>query len=262
MTVPMTGLIVSRNEGHLLADRLRELSFCDELIVIDVASTDDTAAVAAANGARVVAHPFTRIAELVRPDVVHHASHDLLVMPDPDEEIPPALAAQIAELATTLAEDVGIVLVPWVFYFRGKRLRGTVWGGTGRKPIVARRSGNEFIPAVHKGLRLRPGYRMERIEPSGGNALRHHWVSGYREFVKKHVRYLRIEGPARALTGDITGFRALVQTPYRAFKECYVDRQGRLDGFDGLALSLMYAVYRTGSDIALIRELRRRKAKV
>lgn len=258
--VAMTGLVVSHNEGHLIGARLRELGFCDELIVIDVASTDDTAVVAELNGARVVAHPFTRIAELVHPDVVHHARHDLIVIPDPDEEIPPALAARTAALAGSLADDVAIVVAPRIFYFRGRPLRGTVWGGIGGKPFVARRSLTEFVPAVHRGLKPREGFRVERIEATDALAIRHHWVSGYREFVRKHLRYIRIEGRARAITGEVTGYRALVRTPWRAFRECYLERNGRLDGLDGLALSLLYALYRTASDVALILELRHRKA--
>jgi hypothetical protein len=126
---------------------------------------------------------------------------------------------------------------------------------------VVRRSGAEFIPAVHRGMTTLPGYRFERIPWSGDNAIKHHWVSGYREFLKKHVGYLRIEGPARALTGDITGFRALVRTPGRSFRECFVTRKGYLDGVHGFVLSVLYALYKTGSDIALIRELRRTEAR-
>jgi len=258
----MTALVVSHNEAHFIGDRLRELSFCDELLVVDVASTDDTVAVAEASGARVIPFPFTRIAELVHPHVVGEARHDLILLSDPDEEIPFALASQLAALPGALDDDVALVFVPRIFYFRGRPLRGTVWRGAGGKALVARRGAAEFVPAVHKGVAMRPGFRRLVIEWDGENAIRHHWVSGYREFIKKHIRYIRIEGPARALTGDITGLRALVKTPYRAFKLCYFDREGKLDGLDGLALSVLYAIYRTGSDIALIRELRRSKRPV
>jgi glycosyltransferase involved in cell wall biosynthesis len=261
--VPMTGLIVSHNEGHLIGDRLGELAFCDELIVVDVASTDDTAAVAEAHGARVIPHPFARIAELVHPGVVDQARNDLVVIPDPDEEIPPALARQVAELPGTLADDVAIVVVPRIFYFRGRPLRGTIWGGTsGGKPLVISRSRAEFIPAVHHGMKPRPGYRWEKIEWDGQNAMRHYWASGYREFLHKHVRYIRIEGPARALVGEITGYRALVHTPHTSFRQSFIERKGYLDGVHGFLLSALYALYRTGSDLALIRHLRRGRAPV
>jgi glycosyltransferase involved in cell wall biosynthesis len=259
--VPMTGLIVSHNEGHLLADRLRELAFCDELIVIDVASTDDTTAVAEAHGARVVPHPYARIAELIHPEVVGEARNDLVVIPDPDEEIRPALSRRLAELPASLPEDVAAVVVPRIYYFRGRPLRGTIWGA-GRKLLVVRRSGADFIPAVHRGVRVKPGYRSEEIAWDGSNEIRHHWASGYREFIRKHARYPAIEGPARALTGEITGYRALVRTPDRSFRQCFVERKGYLDGFHGFALSVLYAIYRTASDVALIRELRRIKASL
>jgi len=258
----MTALVVSHNEGHLIGDRLHELSFCDELLVVDVASTDDTAAVAEAHGARVIPRPFARIAELVHPHVIDQARHDLVILSDPDEEIPPALARRLAELPGTLEDDVGLVFAPRIFYFRGRPLRGTIWGGSGGKGLVARRSGTEFIPAVHRGVQPRPGFRRILIEWDGENAIRHHWVSGYGEFLKKHVRYIRIEGPARALTGEITGFKALVRTPDRSFRECFVTRKGYRDGLHGLALSVLYALYKTASDVALIRELRRAKASV
>lgn len=258
--VPMSALVVSHNEGHLVGARLRELSFCEELLVVDVASTDDTAAVAEACGARVISRPFARIAELVHPHVVREARNDLIVLSDPDEEIPPALARRLASLPSTLADDVALVFAPRIFYFRGRPLRGTIWGGHGGKGLVARRSGTEFIPAVHRGLQMRPGYRREVIEWDGENAIRHLWASGYREFIKKHLRYIRIEGPARALTGEITGFKALVFTPYRSFWQCFVTRQGYRDGVHGFVLSVLYALYRTASDVALIRELRRTRA--
>jgi glycosyltransferase involved in cell wall biosynthesis len=257
--VPMTGLIVSHNEAHWLRDRLRELAFCDDLVVVDVASTDETAAVAEANGARVVPHEWAQIAELVHPDVIDEARNDLVVLPDPDEAIPPRLAEQLAELPQTLDDDVGVVIAPRIYYFRGKPLRGTIWGGTSGKRLVARRSGATFVPAVHYGVQVRPGFRIVHIDYDGTNAMQHLWASGYRDFVRKHLRFVRIEGPARALLGEITGYRAAVHTPWRSFKVSFVERKGYLDGFRGFALSVLYAAYRTASDLALIRELKRRR---
>jgi glycosyltransferase involved in cell wall biosynthesis len=255
--VPMTALIVSHNEAHLLPDRLRELSFCAERIVVDVASTDDTAAVAAAHGARVVPHPFVRVSDIVHPNVIGEASHDLVVLPDPDEAVPPALAAQLAALPRTLADDVGVVIVPRIYYFAGRPLTGTIWGGVSGKRFVVRRTGASFTGAVHQGVQVRPGFRIDHVTYDGANAIHHLWATGYRDFVEKHVRYVRIEGHARALMGEITGFRAAARTPFRSFRESFFRQKGYRDGLRGLVLSALYAAYRTGSDVSLIRELRR-----
>jgi (heptosyl)LPS beta-1,4-glucosyltransferase len=260
--VPITGLIVSHNEAYLIGDRLQELSFCDELIVVDVASTDETAAVAERNGARVIPHPFVRVSDIVHPNVMHEVANDLVILPDPDEAIPPSLAERLASLPKTLDPDVGVVIAPRTYYFGGRPLKGTIWGGTSGKRLVARRSGVTFTGAVHQGIQVRPGFRIEHIEYDGTNAIQHLWASGYRDFVEKHARYVRIEGHARALMGDVTGFRALARTPFRSFRECFVRQKGYRDGARGFVLSTLYALYRTGSDLSLIRELRRRGAGV
>lgn len=259
---PLTGLIVSHNEGHLLADRLRELAFCDELIVVDVASSDDTARVAELHGARVVPHPFARIAEIVHPDVTDEPRNDLVVLLDPDERVPATLAAQLDDLSRDLPHDVGIVVVPRIYYFGRTPLRGTIWGGISGKRLVARRSGTQFTGAVHQGVQLREGFRLETLQFDGTNGLHHLWVKGYRDFIRKHVRYVRIEGAARASMGEVVGVRALLKTPFRSFKACFVTQRGYRDGLRGLVLSLLYAAYRTGSDLSLIRELRRRAPRL
>ncbi len=45
----MTAMVSSHNEARLLEACLATRAFCDELIVIDIASDDDTSAVAEAN---------------------------------------------------------------------------------------------------------------------------------------------------------------------------------------------------------------------
>ena len=50
------------------------------------------AVAAAAHGARVVHHGFVPIAEAARVTVAPQARHDWLLVVDPDEEVPPALA--------------------------------------------------------------------------------------------------------------------------------------------------------------------------
>ncbi len=53
-TLRLSGMVVAQNEAPRLADCLRSLAFCDELIVVDGYSDDDTPQLAKAFGARVV----------------------------------------------------------------------------------------------------------------------------------------------------------------------------------------------------------------
>jgi glycosyltransferase involved in cell wall biosynthesis len=256
-TVPATAMVGSHNEAALLSRCLPSIAFCDEIIVIDIDSHDRTAEVAREHGARVIRHSWVPIAERARLELVDEAKHDWLLFFDPDEVMPAALAARIAELLPSLDPDVAVIECPWQFYFRGKPLRGTIWGGITRKRVLARRGAAELQPTVHSGTRLRTGYRSETIEFTGDNAIAHHWAHGYRDLIQKHWRYLKLEGPDRAGQGVVTGYRDIVRTPWPAFRESFVDRRGYRDGLTGFLLSIVWSAYSTGAKIALLRVLRR-----
>lgn len=254
---PVTAIVSSHNEARLLDRCLPTLGFCEELIVIDIASDDDTTAVARRHGARVLHHDWVPIAERARLELVGEASHDWLLFMDPDEAVPATLAAELTELVPRLAEDVGVVDCPWQFYFRDRPLRGTVWGGISRKRTLARRGGAELRPTVHSGTKPLPGRRVEVVEYSGDNAILHYWAAGWRPLIEKHWRYLGLEGRDRLAQGLVTGVRDILATPLPAFYESFVRRKGYRDGLTGLGLSLLWAAYSTGAKIALLRELRR-----
>ena len=72
--------------------------------------------------------------------VAPQARHDWLLVVDPDEEVPPALAREVAALLPTLEDDVAAVDAPRQYYFAGRPLRGTVWGGPNKRRLLVRRS--------------------------------------------------------------------------------------------------------------------------
>jgi Glycosyl transferase family 2 len=253
----ISAIVTSCNEASLLSRALSGISFCDELIVVEVCSGgDDAARVAEQFGARFVRHRHVRIAEAARVTVAPDASHDLLLIIDPDEEVPPALAREILALAEHLPDDVAAVDAPLQFHFRGRRLRGTVWGGPNRRRMLARRSAVELTPTIWGGMRLHDGYRLLTLPFSEETAIVHHWSSGWRDLIAKHRRYLRQEAFDRAAAGHVTGWRKVLQTPIESFRESFFTKRGYLDGFTGLGLSLFWAGFRTASEIQLFRQLR------
>jgi glycosyltransferase involved in cell wall biosynthesis len=254
---PLTAIVSSHNEARLLERCLPTLAFCEELLVIDIESDDDTAAVAMAHGARVFRHEWVPIAERARLELVDQAAHEWLLFMDPDETMPPPLASQLSQLVPRLEADVGVVDCPWQFYFRNRPLRGTVWGGISRKRTLARRGGAELRPTVHSGTRPLPGYRAEAVAYSGDNAIAHYWAPSWKALIEKHLRYLRLEGSDRRADGIVTGLRDIVGTPFPAFYQSFVRRSGYRDGLLGFGLSVLWAAYSTGAKISLLRALRR-----
>lgn len=259
--LPVTAFVSSRNEANLLGRCLASIAFCDEIIVIDIDSTDDTAVVAQDLGVRVLHHEWVPIAEQARIELIGEAKHDWLLFLDPDEVFSSALARQLAELLPSLADDVAVIDCPWQFYFRGRALRGTVWGGANRKRTLARRGAAELRTTLYSGTRLSSGYRAEEVSFTGDNAIAHYWATSYRSLLEKHRRYLGLEGPDRMSQGMVTGYKDIAKTPVTAFWTSFVRHRGYLDGVAGFLLSVLWAWYSTAAKIALLRELRRPGAR-
>jgi glycosyltransferase involved in cell wall biosynthesis len=259
--IPVTALVASRNEGALLRRCLPALAFCDEVIVIDIESDDDTAEVAQASGARVVRHEFVPIAEWARVSVAPEARHDWLLVVDPDEELPPALADEVVGLLPEVPSDVAVVDAPRQYYFKGRPLRGTVWGGPNRRHLLIRRDAVELTPTIWGGMRIKDGFRTIALPFTEQTAIAHRWASGYVALLERQRRYLRLERVDRADAGEVTGWRTILTMPARAFRESFLSKGGYRDGITGFLLSLFWASFRTRGELALLRELAARRAR-
>ena len=255
--LPLSALVSSRNEAALLPQCLDSIAFCDEIIVIDIDSSDETARVATEHGARVVAHPFVPIAEAARVTVAPQARHDWLLVVDPDEEVPPELAVEVATVLPTLADDVAAVDAPRQYYFADRPLRGTVWGGPNRRRLLVHRGRVELTPTIWGGMRILPGNRTVELPFTPETAIVHRWATGYGDLIERHRRYLKLEPVDREAAGEITGWRSVLLMPWRSFHESYVTRHGYWDGLTGLGLSVFFAVFRTTGEFALLQRLRR-----
>jgi glycosyltransferase involved in cell wall biosynthesis len=93
MTQPVTLLVITFDEAENIARCLDSVPFAAEKIVVDSGSEDDTAAVAAAHGARVVQQPWLGFGPQ-RNFATTLATHDWILFLDADEYLTPELAAE------------------------------------------------------------------------------------------------------------------------------------------------------------------------
>jgi hypothetical protein len=91
----LSAVVVARNEAALLVECLPRLSFADEVLVLDMESTDDSSQVAASHGARVIRVPVEPIAERVRNTGFEKSRGEWVLFIDPDELVPPLTGGQI-----------------------------------------------------------------------------------------------------------------------------------------------------------------------
>jgi glycosyltransferase involved in cell wall biosynthesis len=198
---PLTALVVTCNEARRLADCLKSLRFCNERIVIDLESEDESVRIAEEEGVRVLRHRRVPIVEQVRPYGVGLAAHDWVIFTDPDEVIPGTLAEHIAAIVGA-ESDIGMIWLPCQFYFHGKPVTTAFWGSLRSKPMVFHRRRVRFPTLVHRGVALIPPYGEVRLHEEDTGSVAHFWADSYRQLFEKHRRYLRHEGKSLYQTGQ------------------------------------------------------------
>jgi glycosyltransferase involved in cell wall biosynthesis len=90
----LSAIIIAKNEAANIAACLDSVAFCDEIVVVDSGSDDDTVKIAQSKGARVVFHAFAGFGRQFNY-ALSQATGEWVFSIDADERATPALVAEI-----------------------------------------------------------------------------------------------------------------------------------------------------------------------
>ena len=250
--LPLSAIVVCYNEDARLRDCLRSLLFCDEIIVCDLGSEDRSVAIASGLATSILHAEHVPYVEVVMPSLVEQARHDWIFRLDPDEVVDPHLVPRIRDALIESREKVCGYHLPWEFYFRGRKLIGTPWGGRKYKEFITNRNRVEYQTYVHSSVTARPGMHWETIDGPGTAVVRHFWVDTYRQLFEKHWRYLQYEGEARYKTGQEFGTLRFLVNSLRLLKNNLRPSAWWKDGLRGLFLCCFFVWYETSARLFLL----------
>ena len=245
--LPISAIVVSCNEAYIMENCLQSIQFCNEIIVVDMACTDNSVEIAKKYTNLIVYHEKTDMVEYLFPELIPSTKNEWVMLIDPDERIDVLLAEDLRKFFNSIPLDCGKINVPIIYYYKNKPLKGTVWGGDKSGRLLIRKSGCIIGSNVHTAITLKPGFQTYRIKRSGQNVDHHFWVQSYEQMMDKHKRYTQKEGKSKYDKGErYTIFRHFRAT-LNAFLESFWKCKGYKDGFLGLFLSAFYAWYISAS---------------
>lgn len=240
--IQFTGIAVTYNEAQRLRGCLNSLRFCEQLIVVDLGSTDASVEIAQQCGAEVVHHERVPIVEHIREKAVTYARNDWVIFLDPDEVLPANIEDEL-RLLITQQPNLGLINLPRQFYFKDRPLNFTIWGKEQIKQAVLHKNRCKFSPYVHQPVQIINGYISGTLPQQPDYYLKHYWVDSYRQMFEKHWRYIKLEGKSRSERGERFYWGNWFKSIASALIHNLFTYNGIRGGLLGIFLSFFYAWY-------------------
>ena len=263
--VPVSVIIPVRQEAANLPRCLDSVSWADEIFVVDSQSTDGTAEIATARGARVVQFQFNGTWPKKKNWALENLPfrNDWVFILDADEVLPPAAAEEFGEAIVRAGEIAGY----WInrrFMFMGKWLRHSYYPNwnlrlfrhsLGRYEKLTDSDTRSGDNEVHEHVIVRGPTGRLRCE------MDHYAFPTVEVFIEKHNRYSNWEArvsadrqlagsAAQISSGEVGRRRRLKQfsqrLPFRPllrFLYIYIWQKGFLDGREGYYFARLHALY-------------------
>ena len=258
-------MVVGYNEASLLEACLESINFCDEIFYTDLGSTDDSIKIAQIYTTNIL-HKDKKMVpscEMVQTEVVNYTKHDWVIFIDPDERVDETLKQQLLtefEKITSNSET-GAVAVPWQFYFKKHKLKGTVWGGNNLKHFLVNKHRYQFLPIIHYGRKIIKGFRIDDVvlNQNQTNVLHHYWMNSYKVFIRKHQRYIKHEGKDEYDRDRRVGLKKIFFAPVNEFYFSLITKKGYKDNLIGWFLSAFWAYYKTAVYVGIYKEQKKNK---
>lgn len=237
-------VINTRNEEKNLPRLLSSVKdLADEIVVVDMFSTDNTVAIAKKAGARVYTHRTTGYVEPARNFAIGKATGDWVLVLDADEEVPPTLVKSLRKIVNS-KNTVGFYRLPRKNIIFGKWIKHSRWWPDYnirffKKGNVAWSEIIHSVPETHGR-----GTDLLSVED---NAIVHHEYGSIGQYIDRLNRYTDIQASQLAKDGYKFSWQDIIRRPTSEFLGRFLVGEGYKDGLHGLALALLQAF----SEVAL-----------
>jgi len=237
-TKPYISAVINvRNEAQTLKKCLKSLNgFADEIIVVDMQSSDDSAQIARQFNASVYPYRHLRVVEPARNYALSKASGKWIILLDPDEYLPRTLKDELRRI--TKRTDIDWVKIPRKNIIFGKWLRhSNCWPDYlirffKKKAVTWKKAIHSQPITKGNGLNILDSERL---------AICHLNYSSVSQFVIRANRYSSVQADELKASGYKVKTADLILKPIQEFNSRFFAGEGFRDGIHGLVFCLLQA---------------------
>ena len=230
-------MIITKNEESNIQGCLASVDWAAERIVVDAESSDRTAELARAAGARVIVRPWPGFGAQ-KNYAVNQATSEWILIVDADERIPPPLQGEIlTKVGVWKAGDPVAYEIPRRNYFYGAWVRHAGVYPDYQIRLFRRGHARYNDVPVHENL-LVQGTIGQLVHP-----MDHFTERRIRDHFRKFGLYTTLAAQEKGRTVRIVGARDLIVRPLIVFMKTYFLKQGFRDGVRGLIVCVFAGMY-------------------
>lgn len=235
----VSSITITLNEESNIGECIDSVDWCDEHIVIDEYSDDNTIEEAESHGANVFTAETPADAnsfDVLRSKAIDYASNDWILRIDADERSTPSLNRRLQQLVGQ--DGVDLVRVPRQTYI------GQRWVTTGdrwwpdRCPMLFRGEAVEISDQIHQYIVPDQDADIIELPATKETSLKHYSYSSLSDLARRRWRYAKIDGNWR----DVAVKYTILATLQDIFTGIIVD-EGFRDGWVGIAVPLVDSLY-------------------
>ena len=227
----ITAYILAYNQAEKTEAAVASALWADEVLVIDSFSTDRTAEIATALGARVVNVEFNGFGDL-RNRALQHCTHDWIFSLDSDERCTEAVRDEILAIVNG-APKHDVYLVPRRSFMMGRWIRGSGWYPNFRQPQLFRKAAMRYtLEPVHEGFENLSGKPLGVLK----SAIWQVPFANLEEVIQKMNRYSSLGAPK--LAEKRVGMASALGHGLWSFIKHYIFKRGFIDGWAGFVIAL------------------------
>lgn len=233
----ISAVINTLNEENNIVGAIKSVSkFCDEVVVVDMRSTDKTTYLAKKHGARVFKHKRMGYVEPARNYAIGKTKSEWVFVLDADERVGNTLSMKLKKHAAGGKTD--FVEIPRKNIIFGQWIKNSRWWPDYnirffRKGSV-KWSNKIHEPPQTQGL-------GEKLAPKEKYAIIHHHYDSIEQYIGRMNRYTSIQVQTLQSQGYKFIWTDLISKPTGEFLSRYFDGEGYRDGLHGLSLALLQA---------------------
>jgi glycosyltransferase involved in cell wall biosynthesis len=231
----ITATIITLNEERNIARAMESLRCCDQIVVLDSGSVDRTVELAAKLGAVVVEDSWRGYANQ-KNLAVEHAENDWILSLDADEALSEGLEGEIWTLKKQ-GPTYDAYTVPRLAQYLGRWILHGGWYPDRKVRLFHRGKAKWEGDFVHESVKV--DGRVGHLESN----LLHFTCDSLSEHLRTLDHYTTLAAEELVFQKTKVGLSRLILDPAWTFVRSYFLQRGFLDGFEGLTIAQMAAIY-------------------